>query len=208
MTGASGESQFHCLNGKRILVVGTGAPAVVELPHAVVRLQYQCPDIRLRFILTRQALQFVTPTTVNIVTGRNFFLDRWTEEPYESAPHVEINQWAEAVIVYPATLHFIGRLALGLADTPLMLALQCTDVPIALAPSLPPGGTEGYAYRRHIALLGERPNIVVAPPVLGRSMSTGELNVGAPSPFDDLLKLLHERIRATSSVGAEASSVK
>ncbi|MGA6161800.1 flavoprotein [Amycolatopsis magusensis] len=193
MTG-SGANGSRVPDTKRIMLVGTGAPAVAKFPDAVLALRHRLPAARIRLVLTPQAFQFVTPTAVTAVTGQKFFVDRWTEGPYDTAPHVEMAQWAEAVLVHPATLNFIARLASGLADTPLTLALQCTDVPIVLAPSLPPGGVEGYAYRRHLAALDDRPNITVAHPVRGPSMATGRLCTGVPAPFESALDLLHEKL--------------
>ncbi|MCK2244321.1 MULTISPECIES: flavoprotein [unclassified Crossiella] len=183
-------SGFPNLDGKRVLVVGTGAPAVVALPENMLRLRHYCQAVAAQVVLTRAALRFITPTTTHLVTGGDFITDEWSDKPYQTAPHVELAQWAEAVVVYPATLHFVGRLALGLADSPLLLALQCTAAPIAIAPSLPPGGMAGHAYRGHMARLAERANVVVVHPVLGRSMSTHEANVGAPARFTDLLAAL------------------
>ena len=182
--------------GKRVLVVGSGALAVAGLPGLVQQFQAAYPDAGVRVAITRQARQFVTETAVNLITDRPVFVDTWTGEPYEEAPHVQIARWTEVVLVYPATLHFLSRLANGLADTPVMLALQCTDVPIGLAPSLPPGGYEGHAYKRGVSLLQERPNVVVAEPVTGHSLTTGQRNVGAPAPFPDLLSLLHPQLHA------------
>lgn len=194
-------AELSGFNGRRVLIVGTGALAVAGLPGLVQQFQALYPDTAIRVAITRQAGQFVTQTAFNLITDRPVFVDTWTDEPYEEAPHVQITRWAEAVVVYPATLHFVSRLANGLADTPLMLALQCTDVPIGLAPSLPPGGFEGHAYRRAAALLKERPNTIVADPVVGRSMTTGELNTGPPAPFSELLSLLHDQLQPRDADG-------
>lgn len=183
------------LNGRRILVVGCGSPAVSEFPSAVLQLALRCPDSPLRLVLTRQALQFVTAQAIRIVTGRRFFLDTWTGTADEGAPHVEMSEWAEAVIVHPATLHFVSRLALGLTDTPLLLALQCSTAPLALGPSLPPGGAESAAYGEHVARLATRPHVAVVPPVLGMSMSTRKINVGAPAPFADAMSALEKMMQ-------------
>ncbi|WP_017536835.1 flavoprotein [Nocardiopsis halophila] len=182
--------------GKRVVVAGCGALAVAGLPGLVQQFQHAYPDADVEVVLTRQALQFATATTVNLVTGRPFTLDEWGEGPHEEAPHVRLAAWADAFVVYPATLHFVSRLANGLADTPLMLALQCTCAPIGVAPSLPPGGFEGHAYRRAAALLKERPQVVLADPVPGRSLSTGKANVGAPAPMAELLGLLAQVLTA------------
>ena len=94
--------------------------------------------------------------------------------------------------MYPATMHFLARLALGLADTPALLALQCTQAPIGLAPALPPGGWESPALERHLQVLEQRRNVVVAPPRPGLSVTTGRNDGYAPAPFPVLLRLLDQ----------------
>ncbi|MFD0480773.1 hypothetical protein ACFQ0B_81285 [Nonomuraea thailandensis] len=80
---------------------------------------------------------------------------------------MELSLWPDTVLVYPAGLHFLARLALGLGDTPAILALQCTPAPIGIAPSLPPHGLTSPAYLGHKRLLDQRPNIVIASPKAG-----------------------------------------
>ncbi|WP_158605506.1 flavoprotein [Amycolatopsis panacis] len=178
------------LAGQRFLVIGTGAPAVSALPAGVLELEALTGGGPIRIALTRQSLRFLTRTTLTAVTGRKAFVDEWgTDEPL-NPDHVDIAQWATVILVYPATLHFLSRLALGQCDTPVMLALQCTTAPIVLAPSLPPGGFESAAYRDHRQRLETRPHIRIAEPRAGYSMRTGADNVGAPCPFGELLPLV------------------
>ena len=99
-------------------------------------------------MLTRSARRFVTPAALAARSGGEVFLDAWPEDE-AAARHVEWQQWAQAIVVYPATLNFIARFALGLADTPALLAAQCATVPVVLAPALPPNGLDSAAYQAH-----------------------------------------------------------
>lgn len=177
------------LRSERILLVGTGAPAVSTLPERVLELERLAPECPVRITLTRQSLRFLTTTTLKAVSGRSAFVDEWSPEGVLAADHVEITSWATVVLVYPATLRFLSHLALGLCDTPVMLALQCSTVPILIAPSLPPGGFESTAYRDHLQRLAERSNVHVVAPQGGLSMRNGEPNIGTPRRFTDLVDL-------------------
>jgi phosphopantothenoylcysteine decarboxylase/phosphopantothenate--cysteine ligase len=143
--------------------------------------------------LTRQATTFVAPAALTAIGGTPLIHDAWPTEPQTTAPHVELADWPEAVAVFPATFHFVSRLALGLADTPVMLALQCTTAPIGLAPALPPGGYESHAFRSHLAALRARPQVVVAEPELGRSITTGRVERSTAAPLPTLLDLIEKR---------------
>ncbi|GAA2816827.1 flavoprotein [Crossiella cryophila] len=157
----------------RLLFVGTGAASAAFLPFWLNWLQLTHPALDTRVVLTRTAQRFVTREALAGFSARPVLTDGWPDEPSRSALHVELAEWAEAIVVYPATLHFTARLALGLADSPALLAAQCATAPIAVAPSLPPGGADSAAYRGHQEALRQRDNVVVVPPQPGLSRTTG-----------------------------------
>ncbi|MEU5317494.1 flavoprotein [Streptomyces sp. NPDC021056] len=173
---------------RRLLYVGTGSIGVAHAPYWVTLLRLGYPELGLRVVMTRSAERFVSRGALAPMAGGEVLLDAWPDGPVQSALHVELAEWADAVIVQPATLHFLARFARGLADTPVLLALQCTTVPIVLAPALPPGAVESVAYRRHLAALAERPNVAVVPPVPGTSATTGRKDASAAAGLPDLLR--------------------
>lgn len=186
------------LAARRLLVVGTGAVAVTFLPFWVNWLRINHPDVERRIVLTRSAERFVTRAALTSVGGTVVEQDRWTEEPTVSALHVDLAEWAEAVVVWPASFNFIARFATGLADTPVMLALQCTTAPIGIAPALPPGGERSVAFRNHLAALRERENVTLVPPHPGRSATTGRSDASVAAPFPVLVAELARLERAAA----------
>jgi phosphopantothenoylcysteine synthetase/decarboxylase len=96
-------------------------------------------------------------------------------------------------------MHFLGRLALGLADSPALLALQCTPAPIALAPALPPYGWQSPAVTAHVTVLEQRRNVTVVPPRPGPSVTTGRNDAWVPPPLPVVLRHLEQlRVSLTS----------
>lgn len=186
---------------RRLLLIGTGAVGVAFLPFWLHWLRTAYPDLDTRVLVTRSAERFVTRTALTVYGGRAVSSDEWPSEPEVGARHVELAEWADAVAVYPCTLHFLARLALGLADTPAMLALQCTRAPVALAMSLPPGGWDSAATTAHRRALSERANVLVVPPRPGVSLTTGRddglLAVSLPA----LLRRLEELRRRLDAPG-------
>jgi phosphopantothenoylcysteine synthetase/decarboxylase len=157
-------------------------------------------------MLTRSAQRFVTRDALTAFASGTVLQDVWPDEPDEGATHVELAQWPDAIVVHPATYNFVSRLALGAADTPLLLALQCTRAPIAIAPALPPGGAESYGYRRHVAALSERPNVTVVPPQPGYSVTTGRPGATVATPLPAVIPALEQlraRLAAAPSLGEE-----
>ncbi|KIF75268.1 hypothetical protein QR77_17750 [Streptomyces sp. 150FB] len=191
------------LSFRRLLLVGTGALGVSSLPGWLGWLRESYPHIDTKVVLTRQATTFVAPAALTAIGGKPLVHDVWPTEPQVTAPHVELADWPEAVAVFPATFHFVSRLALGLADTPVMLALQCTTAPIGLAPALPPGGYQSHAFRSHLAALRARPQVVVAEPELGRSVTTGRVERSTAAPLPTLLDLIEQRHRELAAARGE-----
>jgi phosphopantothenoylcysteine decarboxylase/phosphopantothenate--cysteine ligase len=184
------EFQSPAIPVTRLLVVGTGSVSAMFLPYWLNWLRHVNPTVQCQVVLTRSAQRFVAPEGVGLLTGRPVLTDAWTESAKPRALHVELAAWAEAIAVYPASMQYLARLALGMADTPTLLAAQCSTAPIALAAALPPGGWTSPAMRRHREALAGRPNTAVLPPVAGTSMSSGNQDGNQVDSFPALLALL------------------
>ncbi|AYV32458.1 flavoprotein [Streptomyces goshikiensis] len=179
-------------SAQRLLIVGTGALGVSSLPGWLGWLRETYPETETKVLLTRQASTFVTAAALTAIGGSPVLHDIWPTDSPVAAPHVQLGQWADAIAVYPATFHFVSRFATGLADTPALLALQCTSAPIGIAPALPPGGYESYAFRSHMAALRNRRNVVIAAPEPGRSITTGNIEASTAAPLTTLLPMIEE----------------
>ncbi|MGW7822754.1 flavoprotein [Streptomyces puniciscabiei] len=188
--------QVPDFGARRLLYVGTGALGVMFMPMWAHWLRSSYPQLELKTVLTKSARRFVGPSAVRALGGAPILIDTWPTDDVATAVHVELAEWADAVLVHPATLHFTSRLALGMADTPTLLALQCTSAPIAVAPALPPGGPSAPAYLRNIEALASRPNVVVVPPVQGSSATTGKPNAWPAAPMPQAIAEL-ERLRCS-----------
>ncbi|WDV51840.1 flavoprotein [Streptomyces coeruleorubidus] len=199
MTGAAGA--VEPVGVRRLLVVGTGSVTAAHLPFWASWLKVGHPGTQVRYVLTGAATRFVTREALVAIGGCEVLADRWPDEPEPRARHVDLAQWPDAVVVFPATLNYLARLALGLGDSPSLLALQCTRAAIALAPALPPGGTQSAAYADHTAKLRARRNVVVVPPHPGRSTTSGKREAWAPASFPDLLAAA-DRLRAAPEAPA------
>ena len=167
----------------RMLLLVTGSVTAAFMPYHVAWLRSSHPEVALKIVLTRSAARFVAAPALAALSDTTIYQDDWQQYPDGAAPHVEWSIWCDSAIVYPATLGCIGRLAHGAADTPAMLALQITNAPIVLAPSLPPGGLDSHAYLTAMHLLSAQPRVTVVPPVPGRSTTTGGLDAHAPALF-------------------------
>ncbi|AWL87154.1 peptide terminal cysteine decarboxylase LxmD [Streptomyces globisporus] len=190
---------------ERILVVGTGALGVAFLPFWINWLGNSFPDMEKRFALTRSACRFVSPDAVAVLSGKEVFIDDWNAFSGVDVPHVDIAEWADLILVHPATLNFVGRFALGVADTPLMVALQTTRALVGVAPSLPPGALGSPVVQGHLAALRERPGVVLAPTIPARSARTGEVEDGGSAPLNELYDLCVAYRKGDAGVGTDGA---
>ncbi|MFE9221828.1 peptide terminal cysteine decarboxylase LxmD [Streptomyces lavendulae] len=187
---------------RRVLIVGTGALGVAFLPFWINWMGNAHPEDEIRVALTRSALRFVSADALAVLSGKEVFIDDWSEFSGVDVPHVELARWADLVLVHPATLHFVSRLALGITDTPLLLALQSTGALVGVAPSLPPAAHKSPVVRGHLDVLRNRPGVVLAPTVPAVSASTGELEDGGSAPLNELYDLCLARSGGGRAKGA------
>ncbi|HET6473795.1 MAG TPA: bifunctional phosphopantothenoylcysteine decarboxylase/phosphopantothenate--cysteine ligase CoaBC [Pseudomonadales bacterium] len=139
------------LDGKHILLGVSGGIAAYKTPELVRQLTARGAVVQV--VLTRAAAQFVTPTTLQAVSGRPVRTDLWDATAEAAMGHIELSRWADAIVVAPATAHTLARMANGHADdllTALCLAAVC---PIAIAPAMNHQMWKHAATQRNVARL-------------------------------------------------------
>ncbi|MFI8948943.1 flavoprotein [Streptomyces sp. NPDC053750] len=194
LSGPPGEGGAPALGVERLLLVVTGSVSAAHMPFWLNWLGMSYPGLQTNVVLTRSAGRFVTRSALSTGSeGCEVHTDTWPEEDTH-ARHVEWGEWAQAVLVYPASFHFLARLALGLADSPALLAAQCTTAPVVVAPALPPGGWQSPACVAHVTALAARPNTEVLTPLQGVSRTTGRQEAWSPALLPDALRAI-ERLR-------------
>ncbi|MBX7137338.1 MAG: bifunctional phosphopantothenoylcysteine decarboxylase/phosphopantothenate--cysteine ligase CoaBC [Oligoflexia bacterium] len=109
-----------------------------------------------RTIMTQSAQEFITPLTLQSVTGNVVMTDFWESAQPQNIEHIEIADWAHAIVVAPATADLVARMAHGLADTPLLATLLATRAPIVLAPAMNVNMFEHAATQENITVLRKR----------------------------------------------------
>lgn len=190
---------------QRLALIATGSVAAADLPFWATWLRTTYPDLEVTAVLTRSARRFVSAAALSGRLRGRVLEDVWPEDVGD-ARHVSLHRWAEGFLVFPCTLDYLARLALGMGDSPSMLAAQCTTAPIVLAPALPPGGQESPAYRRHAEAVVQRPNVTLVPPQPGTSVTTKEHDAWAPALLPDCINALSSQSWAANRLDRDAST--
>ena len=121
-------------SGRRILVGVTGGIAAYKAAELVRLLQKAGADVHV--CMTEAATKFITPLTLETLSGNPVRQNIWDLRSDSSIAHTEWGRDMDAVIVAPATADFLARLALGLADQLLLNVLLASDMPVLLCPSM------------------------------------------------------------------------
>ena len=96
------------MQGKRILLGVTGGIAAYKSPDLVRRLRERGAEVQV--VMTAGAQRFITPLTLQAVSGRPVRSDLWDAAAEHAMGHIELGRWADLVLVAPASADFqIGR---------------------------------------------------------------------------------------------------
>ena len=122
------------LQGRRILLGVTGGIAAYKAPLILRLLQKRGAEVRV--VRTASAAQFVTDPTLAVLSGRTVHADLFAVTDEFPVLHVGLAQWAQLLLVAPATANLIGKLAGGIADDLLTTIYLATQSPTLLAPAM------------------------------------------------------------------------
>ena len=122
------------LLNKHILLGVSGGIAAYKSPELVRRLREQGAEVRV--VLTDAARAFVTPLTLQAVSGHTIPAGVLDPASEQGMNHIELAKWADLVLIAPATANVISRLATGMADELLTTLCLATPAPVALAPAM------------------------------------------------------------------------
>ncbi|MCY4270580.1 MAG: bifunctional phosphopantothenoylcysteine decarboxylase/phosphopantothenate--cysteine ligase CoaBC, partial [Gammaproteobacteria bacterium] len=142
------------LTNKRVLLGITGGIAAykcAELSRLLIKA-----GAEVRVVMTRAAREFVTPLTMQALTGNRVHLDLLDADAEAAMGHIELARWADLVLVAPASADFLARAAAGRADDLLTTLLLATSAAVAVAPAMNQGMWSDPATRRNLDALQAR----------------------------------------------------
>ena len=119
---------------KNILLGITGGIAAYKSASFARLLIKSGYDVRV--IMTASAQAFITPLTLQALTGNPVHIDLLDESAELGMGHIELAKWADLLIIAPATANTIAKLAMGIADDLLTTVCLATAAPILVAPAM------------------------------------------------------------------------
>lgn len=165
---------MNTLNAKRIVLLVTGGIAAYKSPDVVRRLRDAGAQVRV--VMTPAATAFITPLTLQAVSGVAVRCDLFDAAAEAAMGHIELARWADAIVAAPATADFIARLRLGLANDLATAICLASTAPVLLAPAMNQQMWQHPATQDNLAALSAR-GVHLAGPGDG-SQACGEVGPG------------------------------
>ncbi len=118
---------MHPLQSKRIVVGITGGIAAYKSIELIRLLRKNQADVRV--VLTPAAAEFVTPLTLQAISGNAVAQSLLDPQAELAMGHIELAKWAEAIVIAPASADFLARLTVGMANDLLSTLCLATKAP-------------------------------------------------------------------------------
>ena len=174
------------LDGKKIVLGLTGGIACyksAELTRALVKA-----GASVQVAMTQAATQFITPVTMQAVSGKPVFFDQWDARIPNNMAHIDLTRDADAIVIAPCSTDFMFKLAHGACDD--LLSTLCiarpASVPLLVAPAMNVEMWQNPATRRNAAQL-KADGIAVLGPAAGEQ-ACGEVGMGRMLEPEQLLE--------------------
>ncbi len=162
------------LRQKRVVLGITGGIAAYKAAELVRLLVMDGVDVQI--VMTQAACGFITPATLQALSGKPVFTDMWDARVPDNMAHIELSRGSDLIAVAPATADFLAKLANGLADDLLSTLCIARECPLLVAPAMNRQMWDNKATQRNVAQL-ERDGVVILGPASG-DQACGETGLG------------------------------
>lgn len=147
--------------GKHIVIGISGGIAAYKT-LSLIRL-FKKNGYEVRVTATRNALQFVTPLTIETLSQNRLYTDMFDTQRTLEVEHISMAEWADALVVAPATANIIAKFSHGIADDALSTLFLAVKKPVFIAPAMNSNMFGNITVQQNIATLQERGCHILSP---------------------------------------------
>jgi len=162
------------LAGKRVLLIVSGGIAAYKSLELIRLLTKEGCGVKT--VLTRSGAQFVTPLSLQALSGAKVFTDLFSLTDESEMGHIELSRSADLVVVVPASADIMAKMAAGIADDLATTLLLATDKRVLVAPAMNVRMWQHQATIANMVML-QRRDVIIVPPDEG-PMACGEFGPG------------------------------
>ncbi|MFZ3587977.1 bifunctional phosphopantothenoylcysteine decarboxylase/phosphopantothenate--cysteine ligase CoaBC [Bacillus sp. DJP31] len=136
---------------KNVLLCVSGGIAVYKAAALTSKLVQA--NFNVKVMMTESATEFVSPLTFQSLSRNPVFTNTFDEKDPNVIAHIDLADWADLLLVAPATANTIGKLANGIADDMVTTTILATKAPVWIAPAMNVNMYDNPAVKRNIAVL-------------------------------------------------------
>ena len=173
-------------NGQHILLGISGGIAAFKAVELLRELRRLGAEVQV--VMTASAQAFITPLTLQALSGRPVRSALFDAEAEDAMGHIELARWADYLLIVPASAHCLAKLAHGLADDLLSTLALVVNVPVLVCPAMNHSMWEHPATQANCALLTQRGLVLVGP--REGLQACGEFGFGRLSDVAEMLNAL------------------
>ncbi len=167
---------------KKIVLGITGGVAAYKAAELVRRLGEH--GITVHVVMTQAACGFITPSTMQALSGNPVYTDMWDTRIYNSMAHIELSRDKASIVIAPATADFMAKLVHGHADDLLSTLCLARDCPLLVAPAMNRQMWDHPATQRNVTQL-EKDGVTLLGPTSG-DQACGEIGAGRMLEAQDI----------------------
>lgn len=162
------------LEGKHLLLGMTGGIACYKIAELTRLLTKAGATVQV--VMTEAATQFITPVTMQALSGRPVFTSQWDARIDNNMPHIDLSRAADAILIAPASADFLAKLTHGRADDLLSILCLARECPLLVVPAMNRQMWSNAATQRNVAQL-RADGVSILGPDAG-SQACGEVGEG------------------------------
>ena len=151
----------NTMEQRNVLLGVTGSIAAyksAELARILVSRGYQ-----VRVVMSNSAKEFISPLTMQSLTGNPVVTSFWDNPGDDTFGHIELADWADGIVIAPATADVIAKIAMGFAEDPMLASILVSRAPLLVAPAMNVNMYEHPKTQENLSLLKERGITVIEP---------------------------------------------
>lgn len=171
---------------KKILLGVCGGIAAYKSAYLVRELTRLGAEVRV--VMTKSAQQFVSPLTMQALSGHDVRTDLFDSQAERAMGHIELARWADFLLIVPASANFLAKMSQGIADDLLSTLYLVADIPVLVCPAMNKSMWAHPATTANSELLQKRGVIFVGPEE--GSQACGEEGLGRVSETGHIIMAL------------------
>lgn len=177
--------------GKHIVLGITGGIAAYK-SLTLIRL-FKSHGYEVRVTATRHALEFVTPLTIETLSQNKLYSELFDPTEHRDVQHISMADWADCVVVAPATANIIGKYAHGIADDALSTLLLAAPKPIFIAPAMNDRMFAEPTVQHNIKLLRQKGCHIIDPQ--SGFLACGTTGTGRMEEPENIFTIVHQHLQ-------------